>query len=198
MVEVDRLIASVDQDGSGDIDFFEFEEMLVNGAGGPIQQLLHAIQSGELGDPRVASVKSLMTTARRRKIVMTLHGYGRRSDAISNEDTKNRRTIKELQRMALEGGGADQAVNQLIEEGSRVVNVGILDENHIDLHEMELDKQMKDACLVLLENDKTKKRLPPLGNDRRRIKIKRSNRAELNKTMDCWKPYIQTLFAPLR
>ena len=62
----------------------------------------------------------------------------------------------------------------------------------------ELDKQMKDACLVLLENDKTKKRLPPLGNDRRRIKIKRSNRAELNKTMDCWKPYIQTLFAPLR
>ena len=157
--------------------FLLVEEMLVNGAGGPIQQLLHAIQSGELGDPRVASVKSLMTTARRRKIVMTLHGYGRRSDAISNEDTKNRRTIKELQRMALERGGADQAVNQLIGEGSRVVNVGILDENHIDLHEMELDKQMKDACLVLLENDKTKKRLPPLGNDRRRIKIKRSNRA---------------------
>ena len=107
MNEVDKLIASVDKDGSGDIDFDEFEAMLVNGKAEPIHKLLKAIANGSLGDPRVSSVKSLITTARRRRIVSTLHGYGkpkpgdRRYGMISlPDDVKfDRRLMRELQEM---------------------------------------------------------------------------------------------------
>ena len=51
MREVDKLIASVDQDGSGDIDFDEFEAMLVNGKSRAYQKLLRTIADGSLGDP---------------------------------------------------------------------------------------------------------------------------------------------------
>ena len=166
MEEVDRLIASVDQDGSGDIDFFEFEEMLLQGAGGPIQTLLHSIQSGELGDPRVASVKSLMTTARRRKICSTLQGYGRRTTHIAAEDKKDRTTIRELQKMSEDGGAsaADEAVESLVAETGRVVEmVGTLNEKNIDQHEKDLDEKIHVEVHYILENDPTKKWLPPLG-----------------------------------
>ena len=82
--------------------------MLVNGKGGAIQELLRTIADGSLGDPRVSSVKSLMTTARRRRIVETLHGYGkvkpgdRRYGMIGVPDDVvfNRQLIRELQNMA--------------------------------------------------------------------------------------------------
>ena len=167
----------VAQDGSGDIDFFEFEEMLVNGAGGPIQMLLQAIQSGELGNPKVTSVKSLMTAARRRRIVETLHGYGRRNTAINAQDVKNRRTVKELQRMAAESGGADAAVEMLMKEDRSNQQTSkelrkslVLNEENVDEDESEMDSRMyEEVYNMVIENDPDKKRLPPLGKIKRRV-----------------------------
>jgi Ca2+-binding EF-hand superfamily protein len=104
MIEVDALIATVDQDGSGAIDFAEFEEMLTKESAGPIQKLLQTIQSGELGDPRVTSVRALLTAARRRVICNTLHGFGRpignnNSTYLSKKNLKERKTLQELQKI---------------------------------------------------------------------------------------------------
>ena len=105
MQEVDALIATVDRDGSQAIDFTEFETMLVTGTAGPIRELLTTIQSGELGDPSITSVRSLLTAARRRIICNTLHGYGRSGTSqhlqktVTRQDKKDRNTIKELQKI---------------------------------------------------------------------------------------------------
>jgi hypothetical protein len=154
MREVDKLIASVDQDGSGDIDFDEFEAMLVNGKGGPIQELLRTIADGSLGDPRVSSVKSLMTTARRRRIVDTMHGYGkvkpgdRRYGMIGVPDDVvfNRRLMSELQSMA--EATARLGVEREVHEASLVaaerdaVAVGALDPEKVQQHEHDLSAAM--------------------------------------------------------
>lgn len=101
MAEVDALINTVDQDGSGEIDFYEFADMLTNSPNGAIQTLLNTIASGELGDPTVTSVRSLLTAARRRVICNTLHSYGRneRSAQDNKKLRKDRRTVQELQKM---------------------------------------------------------------------------------------------------
>jgi hypothetical protein len=101
MAEVDALINTVDQDGSGEIDFYEFTDMLTKNPNGPIQTLLNTIASGELGDPTVTSVRSLLTAARRRVICNTLHSYGRNERSAQDNKMlrKDRRTVQELQKM---------------------------------------------------------------------------------------------------
>lgn len=186
MREVDKLIASVDQDGSGDIDFAEFEAMLAGGKAGPIGTLLKSISDGSLGDPKTTSVKSLMTAARRRRIVETLHGYGRPKPGDKafgrigvSDDTKfNRHLMKELQAMAAvaakqsgdgSGGGMDAAAEALLaEKGERPV-VGVLAAEQIERHERDMDARMRSETMKVTA---APRRLPTLVPQPRRTRAR--------------------------
>lgn len=67
------MVADVDEDGSGEIDFDEFFQMMTKGSAesNPVVKLYDALSSGELGD-RSLQLESLLSTYRRRVLLQSL------------------------------------------------------------------------------------------------------------------------------
>lgn len=136
--EVVRIIEAVDDDGSGTLGCDEFISIVEGTAGNTnaaksskantsgkknnraaeaVLNLLHALQSGNIGDPKHISLQLLISNYKRKKMMTGLLAYGR-SDLDKQTKTKYRQMLTSLAVVSHSGGNNQASTRQSLYIGN--------------------------------------------------------------------------------
>ena len=154
--EVVRIIEAVDDDGSGTLGCDEFISIVEGTAGNTnsakssktntgvrknnraaeaVLNLLHALQSGNIGDPKHISLQLLISNYKRKKMMTGLLAYGQ-SDLNQQTKTKYRQMLTSLAVVSQSGGNNQVSTRQSLYIGNDVhCSPFGIEENNVDSKE---------------------------------------------------------------